>query len=146
MAKRKFDCCINGLIVDYLKKRKCEGTLQLLDQKDKYSKNQKVKHSKHNLSEKFMNYLKQSAAEKRDPTDDLGFEINFGVFEPVAKVSLVIFVSYKCNRVLSLTSLFSCRRKNFSNIESRKTKVSRKKLKSEKQSRKILSRRSKNLE
>ena len=101
MAKRKFDSSLNDLIVDCFKKRKCERTLQLFG----HFTNKTFKYENHDLLERFMNYLKNKDAEKKDQTDDLGFEINFGEFEPIAKVSTnITYLSpYKCG-VLSLTS------------------------------------------
>ena len=105
MTKRKLDNCLDDLIVDVFKKIKCERTVQLFQKENKNFANKTLKYGNHYLFERFMNYLKSKDAEKKDQTDDLGFEINFGAFEPIAKVSKIItYLSpYKCG-VLSLTS------------------------------------------
>ena len=80
MAKRKQDCSVNDLIIGYLKKTKCEKTLKLFEESNE--------NGNHDICEKFMSFLKKKETEKENDTDDLGFEINFGAFQPVAKVSL----------------------------------------------------------
>ena len=84
MGKRKLDGCINDLIAEYLKKRKCEKTLKLFEEKNMVSENR-------NLCEQFRTFLMKKESEKENRNDDLGFEINFGAFQSVAKVSFQLF-------------------------------------------------------
>ena len=79
MGKRKSDGCINDLIAEYLKKRKCEKTLKLFEEKKEIENR--------DICEKFMTFLMRKESEKENQNDDLGFEINFGAFQSVAKVS-----------------------------------------------------------
>ena len=90
MAKRKIDCTLDEIVAEYLKKEKCQKSLKLFQEKDGQARNDKVP-----VLEKFVNYLKEQEAEKENKCDDdLGFEINFGAFQPEKKVSLVIFCEH----------------------------------------------------
>ena len=80
MGKRKLDGCLNDFIAEYLKKRKCEKTLKLFEEK-KIIENR-------NVCEKFMTFVMEKESEKENRSDALGFEINFGAFEQEVKVSL----------------------------------------------------------
>ena len=80
MGKRKSDCSINDLIVQYLKKRKCARTLKLFENTNENSKNE-------NICENFLNYLEKKESEKVNVEDELGFEINFRAYQPEVKVS-----------------------------------------------------------
>lgn len=79
MAKRKIDSSLNDFIVEYLKKRKCERTLNLFEKNNEVQRNQ-------NLYEKFTNYLKKKESKKENENDDLGFGINFGAYQQQIKV------------------------------------------------------------
>ena len=87
MVKRKIDCSIGDVIVDYLKKRKYEKTLQLFENKNNSFTGRKIEN--HDLCQKFIKYLQKQESEKDDENDDLGFEINFGAFQSAMKVCLV---------------------------------------------------------
>ena len=81
MAKRKAEFSLDDFVTDYLKNAKCERTLKLFQDKKTFPK----KDNK-NTCERFMNYLMKKESEKENESDDLGFEINFGVFQPETKV------------------------------------------------------------
>jgi len=75
MAKRKIDCDVDDFIVEYLKKAKFEKTLS------EYEKERRESDSKSAKSlAKFYEYLKTSRINQE--IDDLGFEINFGAYQP----------------------------------------------------------------
>ena len=76
MKKRKADCSIDDFIVEYLKKKKCVGTLKLFEKNDPC-----------NVYESFMNYLRNIETEKVTVKDELGFEINFEAYQHKVKVS-----------------------------------------------------------
>ena len=100
MAKRKIDCKLDDLVMEYLKKVKCEKTSKMFVTAGS-SENERSK----SLT-KFMKFLKQNETEKENRVeDDLGFEINFGAFQPATKVS---FLSKFYNFQFKL---FSCHRK-----------------------------------
>ena len=82
MAKRKIDC--GDVIVDYLKERKYEKTLQLFEEENKSFTGRKLKTQ--DLCQKFIKYLQRQESEKDDENDDLGFEINFGAYQSATKV------------------------------------------------------------
>ena len=83
MAKRKIDCSLNEIVGEYLKKKKFKKSLKLLEEK--------VKHNNNDLNktlERLFDYLKKTESEKGNiEHEDLGFEINFGAYEPQQKVS-----------------------------------------------------------
>ena len=82
MAKRKMDFGLDDIVTEYLKKIKCEKTSKMFGTESS---------SETDLSKslkKFMKFLKQKETEKENRAeDDLGFEINFGAFQPEPKVS-----------------------------------------------------------
>ena len=83
MAKRKIDCTLNEVIFEYLKKRRFEKSLKLFGQNYCPAKNDQTR-----PLEEFCDYLKKKEIEKESMNhDDLGFEINFGAFQPQMKVS-----------------------------------------------------------
>ena len=84
MAKRKIDCSIGDVIVDYLKKRKYKKTLQLFENKNNSFTGRKLEN--YDVCRKFIKYLKIKESEKGDKDDDLGFEINFGAYQSATKV------------------------------------------------------------
>ena len=84
MAKRKIpaDCQLNDIIGEHLKKSKCEKSLKLFE--EKVGKTKRAK-----MTKKFLIYLKEKEAEKENIRDEnLGFEINFGAYQPDKKVSV----------------------------------------------------------
>ena len=83
MAKRKIDCGLNDYIIDHLKKGRFEITLKLIEEKNGDSKK-----ANSEICERFKNYLMANEIKKENEIDDLGFEINFGAYEPETKVSL----------------------------------------------------------
>ena len=104
MAKRKIpvDCSLNDIIGEHLKEAKCEKSLKLFEEKVGQTKKAKCEKSlklfevkvgptkKPKMMKKFLNYLKEKEAEKENTKDeDLGFEINFGAYQPDKKVSVV---------------------------------------------------------
>ena len=82
MAKRKINCSLDDIVSEYLKKAKCEKSTKMFGTKP-------PSESDHSKSlKKFIEFLKQSEKEKEiGIEDDLGFEINFGAFQPEPKVS-----------------------------------------------------------
>ena len=84
MAKRKNDCNLNDIIGSYFMKKKCEKSLKLFDENVDQTKNDATK-----ILGKFFRYLKENKTVKKDEKeDDLGFEINFGAYQPDTKVSI----------------------------------------------------------
>ena len=83
MAKRKIDCSLEEIVGEYLKKKKFEKSLKLFEEK--------VKHKNNDLSKtlkRLFDYLKKTESEKENMEyEDLGFEINFGAYQPEKKVS-----------------------------------------------------------
>ena len=86
MAKRKIDCSLDEIVIEYLKIVKCAKTIKLFETES----STRSDHSK--TLQKLIEFLKRSETEKESRNDDdLGFEINFGAFQPEQKVSLSIF-------------------------------------------------------
>ena len=89
MAKRKIDCSLDDIVMEHLKKVKCEKTSKM------FGSQGETNHSK--LLQKFVDYLKRNEMEKENRIeDDLGFEINFGAFKPTATVSCFSHVLFPC--------------------------------------------------
>ena len=82
MAKRKIDCGLNDLIIAFLKKRKYKRSLQLLEDKNGGSEKENT-----GIYDNFINYVAEREDKKETELADLGFEINFGTFQPEIKVS-----------------------------------------------------------
>ena len=83
MVKRKIDCSLDEIVGEYLKKKKFEKSLKLLEEKVKHNNNDLNKTLK-----RLFDYLKKTESEKGNiEHEDLGFEINFGAYEPQQKVS-----------------------------------------------------------
>ena len=81
MGKRKIDCSLDDIVIGYLKKVKCEKTSKMFGAETSSESD----HSK--SLKKFIKNLKQSEIKKENRIeDDLGFEINFGAFQPEPKV------------------------------------------------------------
>ena len=85
MAKRKADFSLDDFVANYLKNAKCGRTLKLFQDKKTCPKKENG-----NICERFMNYLMKKESEKENENDDLGFEINFGAFQPETKVSFTL--------------------------------------------------------
>ena len=82
MTKRKMDCSLDNIVMEYFKRAKCEKTSKMFG-KESSDRND---HSK--LLGNFIKFMKQKRTEKKNRVeDDLGFEINFGAFQPMEKVS-----------------------------------------------------------
>ena len=85
MAKRKMDCSLDDFVKEYLKKVKCGKTSKMIG-------GESSNESDHSKSlQKFMKFLKENETKKGNSVeDDLGFEINFGAFQPEPKVSICL--------------------------------------------------------
>ena len=82
MSKRRVDSSLDDIVMEYLKRAKCEKTSKLFGIEHSGGSD----HSK--LLEKFIVFLKQKGMKKEyHVEDDLGFEINFEAFQPETKVS-----------------------------------------------------------
>ena len=84
MAKRKNDCSLDNFIARFLEKRKYGKTLKLFEAK---VSNDGDVNSK--AFDGFENFLKEKIKNEHnndDRDDCLGFEINFGAFQPTQKV------------------------------------------------------------
>ena len=91
MTKRKMDCSLDNIVVEHLKKAKCEKTSKMFGKES----SDRDDHSK--LLENFVKFMKQKETEKENRVeDDLGFEINFGAFQPIKKVSFSRCLGRKC--------------------------------------------------
>ena len=101
MAKRKVDCSLDDIVMEYLKKVKCEKTSKMFG-------NEGSDGSNHERSlKKFIEFMKQNEAKKETRVqDDLGFEINFGAFQPETKVSFSILLRFS-NYIYILFHQFS---------------------------------------
>ena len=85
MTKRKIDSSMDDIIMEYFKKVKCEKTSKKLGtERSSESDHEVVSKS----LERFVKFVKENEMKKEIRVeDDLGFEINFGAFQPVTKVS-----------------------------------------------------------
>ena len=94
MAKRKMDCSLDDIVMEYLKKAKCEKTSKL------FGNERSVESDDGRLLKKFIKFMKQNETKKETRVqDDLGFEINFGAFQPETKVnfSQILFIFILCS-------------------------------------------------
>ena len=109
MAKRKksVDFSLNEILGEYFKKAKCEKTSKLFNEKTGTgnSSNSSSNSSKLKMLEDFFNHLKKKETDKENRNDDdLGFEINFGVFQAEPKVSFCyIFKRLLVKTLLSIS-------------------------------------------
>ena len=91
MPKRKMDCSLDDIVMEHFKKIKCKKTSKM------YGTERSVTSvvSDHSKSlKKFIKFLKRKDVEKQNRIeDDLGFEINFGAFQPMIKVSFCPLLS-----------------------------------------------------
>ena len=77
MPKRKFDCSLDEIVIEYLKKVKCAKTIKLFETERSTGRD----HSE--SLKKFIEFVAKSEKQKENRNDDdLGFEINFGAFQP----------------------------------------------------------------
>jgi len=85
MIKRKRECSVNDFIAEHLKKAKCEKTLHLFDkQHTTTTKNDG------SMYMRFVQYLQGKMIKcEVKKEDDLGFEINFGAYQPEVKLSML---------------------------------------------------------
>ena len=84
MASPNLDSSLNDVVIEYLKKVKCEKASKMFESKCA-SENTCLKP----LSE-FIKFLKQKETMKESVEDDLGFEINFGVYQQEVKLPATI--------------------------------------------------------
>ena len=83
MVKRKMACSLENIVMEHLKKVKCEKTSKMFGNESSGSTTSiRNEHSK--LLKNFIKFMKQN--ENRFE-DDLGFEINYGAFQSMTKVS-----------------------------------------------------------
>ena len=85
------DCSLDDIVMEYLKKAKCEKTSKMFG-----TEGSDVSDNDRSLK-KFIEFIKQNETKKETRVqDDLGFEINFGAFQPETKVSfsqfMIIFI------------------------------------------------------
>ena len=83
MSKRKIDCSLDDIVEEYLKKVKCGKSSKMFE-------TGRSGENDHSISlKKFIKFLKRKETAKENRVeDDLGFEINFGAFQPEPKVSI----------------------------------------------------------
>ena len=87
MAKRKMDCSLDDIVMEYLKKAKCEKTSKL------FGTEGSDRSDDGRLLKNFTEFMKKNETKKENHVqDDLGFEINFGAFQPETKVSFSQFL------------------------------------------------------
>jgi len=83
MTKRKVDCSLDDIIMEHFKKVKCKRTSKNFGAK----RSSESDHS--NSFKEFIKFLKQKETKKEYHfDDDLGFEINFGAFQPDTKFQI----------------------------------------------------------
>ena len=93
MSKRKIDCSLDDVVMEYLKKVKCEKASKMFGTEG----SSETDHSK--SLKKFMKFLQENETEKENRAeDDLGFEINFDAFQPATKVSFFDFPKFLIQR------------------------------------------------
>ena len=89
------DCSLDDIVREYLKKVKCDKTSKMFGTDHSVGSD----HSK-SLT-KFMKNLRQSEIKKENRAeDDLGFEINFGAFQPEPKVRFLQQLTGESNLIL----------------------------------------------
>ena len=126
MAKRKIDCSLDDIVTEYLKKVKCEKTFKIFGDSCENDHSKSLK--------KFIQFLKQKDVKKDNRVeDDLGFEINFGMFQPEPKVSFLPQYLFG-SRLLDKDLRFLNFRRPRQNLSSKRImKFRKKKLKSERE-------------
>ena len=128
MGKRKIECSLNALVIEYLKRAKYENTSKLIARNGGESND-----SNERMCEKFMNYLKKKEAERENKKDDdLRFAINFGAYQHEVKVltitSSVINQTVFSSQGPSLNHCFLRRRKRLQKKITPRRKLSRRNL------------------
>ena len=83
MAKRKIDCSLEDIVMEHLKRVKCEKTSKIFGDSCENDHSKSLK--------KFIKFLKRKEKENR-VEDDLGFKINFDVFQSEPKVSFAQYL------------------------------------------------------
>ena len=106
MAKRKHDCSLNDIVVEHLRTSKCERTLKLFERQGNACNNA--------MYDDFVSYLKQNEVKKANTDEDLGFEVNFGAFQPEQKV--IFQVIFNIYNGISLMLSFQLRNSVFRNL------------------------------
>ena len=97
MTKRKVDCDLNDIIGSYLREKKCEKSLKLFEEKNGQTKNDQRKKLM-----KFIKYLKEKEMVKENVKgDDLGFQINFGAYQPDKKVRIYINLDHSLTQLIA---------------------------------------------
>ena len=82
MAKRKIECSLDDIVIEHMKRLKCEKTFKI------FRDSSENDHSK--VLKKFIKFLKRKETKKENLVEeDLGFEINFEAFQPEPKVSFL---------------------------------------------------------
>ena len=82
MAKRKIECSLDDIVMEHLKRVKCEKTSKIFGDSCKNDHSESLK--------KFIKFLKRKDAKKENLVEDeLGFQINFEAFQPEPKVSFL---------------------------------------------------------
>ena len=80
------DCSLDDIVMQYLKKAKCEKTSKM------FGNECSDRNDQSKLLAKFIKFMKHKKEEKENGAeDDLGFEINFGAFQPMPKVGFRVF-------------------------------------------------------
>ena len=85
MAKRKINCSLDDIVTEYLKKAKCEKASKI------FGTEHSIESDQNTISKsmrKFEKFLKEKTKKENNVEDDLGFEINFGAFQPEKKLLL----------------------------------------------------------
>ena len=91
MAKRKMDSSLDNIVMEHLKKAKCEKTSKMFGDESSDSNDGSK------LLENFIKFMKQTRTEKENRVeDDFGFEINFEAFQPIKKVGFSRCFGRKC--------------------------------------------------
>ena len=99
MTKRKIDCSLDDIIIEYLKKVKCEKTSKMFGTECSSESDHEVVSKS---LERFAKLLKENELKNENRSeDDLGFEINFGAFQPVSKVSFSHSIFHGSSHTLS---------------------------------------------
>ena len=90
MAKRKIDCNLDDVVLNYFKRAKYEKTSKMFPAGEGKSVASKI------LKE-FMRFLKENDKVKKEnrADDDLGFEINFGAYQPEPRLQLKRIFDFK---------------------------------------------------
>ena len=81
MSKRKLDCTLDNVVFNYLKRAKYDKTAKMVGVDESKSSCSKT-------MEKFLQFLAAIDIKKQKVEDDLGFEINFGAYQPEPRLQL----------------------------------------------------------